>query len=56
MGQVQFCGNDSGKTAALTYAVLVSPPITAIGALNEFSRNLVKEVFPVTVKIEQQFA
>jgi len=52
MGQVQFCGNESGETAALTYAVLVSPLITAVGALNELSRNLVK-VFPVTVKVEQ---
>jgi hypothetical protein len=42
MGQVRFCGNESGKTAALTYAVLVSPLKTAAEALNEFSINLVK--------------
>jgi hypothetical protein len=40
-----------GKTAALTYAVFVCPLKTASEALNEFSRNLVKGVFPVTVKI-----
>ena len=55
MGQVRFCGNESGKTAALTYDVLVSPLITAAEALNGFSRNLVKVVFPVTFNIEQQF-
>jgi hypothetical protein len=38
------------QAPALTYTVLISPIITAAEALNEFSRNFVKGVFPVTVK------